>query len=118
MKTLKKYSFAADYMGLSLAPEFHPTACSQEDVVIEDLLSLRIQKGFFDTGGCSCRQTFVDGVLRRIVWDGDSKGKLLIYVCENGALLDVIELARVLICVLEIWSLPVPDLSNIASVCL
>lgn len=107
---LKENGFPDEYMLLTHEPSEHPTACSNTDVVVEDLLSLSVQDKFFQSGGACCRVTYSNGVRTRYQWDMPSKEKLPSFVREHGTLSDVQELVRVLCRVRSLWSLPCPEL--------
>jgi hypothetical protein len=109
-KKLKDSGFADDYMLLTHEPSEHPTACSNTDVVVEDLLSLSVQDKFFENGNASCRVTYSNGVRTRYQWDMPSKEQLPSFVREHATLSDVQELVRVLCRVRSLWSLPCPEL--------
>lgn len=116
VKAIKDAGFAVEYMAVTLDaacdPACLPGLCSRPDMVVEDLLSLRIQQAFFDQGGCDCRVTFRDGEAQRFEWDGASKGDLPSFVREAAALQDVSDLVQVLFRVRQLWGLPNPDLTS------
>lgn len=111
LKTLNDNAFADEYMGLSHDPAHHHFACSNSDVVVEDLLSLKIQEAFFGSGRSCCRVTYTEGVRTRFQWDMPSKDQLPVFVREHGSWEDVQEMARVLVRVRSLWSLPCPDIT-------
>jgi len=119
VKAIKDAGFDAEYMAVTLDaacdPACFPDKCSRPDMVIEDLLSLRVQQAFFDQGGCDCRVTFRDGEAQRFEWDGTSKGDLPGFVRSAAALQDVSDLVQVLLRVRQLWGLPNPDLASAAS---
>jgi hypothetical protein len=97
-----------------LHPKQHPTACYQKKgTCIEDLLSLSVQKRFFDQGGAYCRVHYEAGQPMRFAWEHPSKDGLRDFVRANGKLEDVWEVVRLLYRVRSAWGLPteniVPD---------
>src|SRR5262249_25492406 len=92
---------------LALDPKRHPGACANTQVVIEDLLSLRIQTAFFEQGDAWCSVEYEAGTLRRYVWRHQSKRGLLEHVLAHAQPADVQEVAQVLVRVREMWGLPV-----------
>ena len=98
--------FKRDKYCLTLDPRKHPAACAAKQVVIEDLLSLRIQRAFFDEGTAWCSAEYEEGRLRRYVWGHQSKGPLQEYVLRHAVWDDLREVARVIGRVREMWGLP------------
>ncbi|MEN6578531.1 MAG: hypothetical protein ABFD90_19455 [Phycisphaerales bacterium] len=96
----------------TLEPQQHPLACpsgrGETEVVIEDLLSMRIQKEFFGATPAWCDVSYRNGEVVRCVWQKESKADLCAYVCEHAELLDLIEVVRVLARVRRLWRLDVP----------
>jgi len=76
---------------ITLDPKHHPGACTTKQVCIEDLLSLDIQKRFFDKGTATCSAEYKEGVLRRFHWGHDSKPVLRDFVLEHATLNDMAE---------------------------
>ena len=91
---------------LTLDPKEHPGACASKQVVIEDLLSLEIQKQFFNNGNVWCSVDYEDGTIARFHWHYKSKDKLRDYVCRNGTWDDVKEIVGVLIRIRKALGLP------------
>lgn len=97
----------------TLDPQLHPSACrrghGEPEVVIEDLLSVRIQKAFFEATPASCDVSYRNGEVVRCMWQKESKADLCGYVCEHAKLQDLAEIMRVLARVRRLWRLDVPD---------
>lgn len=100
-----KNGFKSDRHAITLDPRRHPGACARKQVVIEDLLSLRIQKAFFEQGSAWCSATYEAGTLTRYVWDQRSKAPLQDFVLANAQLEDLAEVARLLLRVRRMWGL-------------
>lgn len=81
---------------ISLSAPEHPGACGDRGLVIEDLLSLRIQREFFDRGGASCDVTYREGALTRFKWGHDSKSALCEYVLSRSEIDDLGEVLTLL----------------------
>lgn len=96
----------------TLEPEHHPFACRSgipsTPVVIEDLLSVRIQRAFLDAYPANCDVTYRTGGIVRCGWHKESKGDLCDFVCETAEAIDMIEVIRALVRVRELWRLTVP----------
>lgn len=96
----------------TLDPRQHPFACrngrGEPEAVIEDFLSVRIQKEFLGATPAWCDVSYRNGEIVRCVWQKESKADLCGYVCEHAELLDVIEMVRVLVRVRRLWRLDVP----------
>lgn len=104
-----QHGFLGDKHTITLDPKRHPLACAKKQVVVEDLLSLRVQTAFFSQGSAWCSAEYEAGALKRYVWGHASKGALQAFVASNAAWEDLIEVARVLVRVREMWGLPVDD---------
>jgi hypothetical protein len=92
----KESGFKRGKHSISLDPREHKKTCADKQVVVEDLLSLEIQKRFFDLGRASCSAEYREGRLVRYRWEHPSKGALSEYVCQNGTWADLREVARIL----------------------
>ncbi len=104
--TIADYGFKADRHSVTLEPKKHPGACSKKQVVMEDLLSIRIQSAFFHQGAPWCSAEYESGQLMRYAWGHQSKAPLQDFVAANGTWDDVLEVARVLGRVRQMWGLP------------
>lgn len=94
-----------------LHPKLHPKSCYQKKgACIEDLLSLSIQKRFFEQGGAYCRVHYEAGQPRRFAWEHPSKDGLRDFVRSNGKLEDVWEVVRLLYRVRSAWGLPTEEI--------
>ncbi len=104
---IRQHGYEPDFHSLTLNPKHHPGSCAQKQVVIEDLLSLELQRRFFEQ--CSdkwCTATYEAGVLRRFQWGAATKGKLQEFACHEGTWDDFREVARVLHRVRSVFNLP------------
>jgi len=106
LKAITEAGFDTSTHCLTLDPAKHPNACSKDDVVIEDLLSLTIQRRFFETGGCCGRVTYHAGEVVRYEWNDPSKSLLQRYVVEHAGWNDLMEIGRVIARIREVWGLP------------
>lgn len=113
-RILRQHGYTVDRAKvIMIDPGHHPGACrfagkGDDPIVVEDLLSLRIQRRFFEADQSSCEVVYEDGEITRIGWRKESKDGLCAFVCEKASWEDVIELARVLVRVRELWRLDVP----------
>lgn len=96
----------------TLDPQRHPFVCrsgrGKPEAVIEDLLSVRIQKEFLGAAPAWCDVSYRNGEVVRCVWQKESKADLCGYVCANAKLPDLLEVVRVLVRVRRLWRLDVP----------
>ncbi len=92
---------------ITLDPRSHPGACATKQVVIEDLLSLRIQQSFFDQGHAFCSIDYADGQVVRFRWGHESKHLLRDYVCGHATWDDVREVGRILARARSVFGFPV-----------
>lgn len=107
------FGFKAGRYSLTLDPKRHPGSSAKKQVVIEDLLSLRIQSAYFDQGTASCSVTYREGKIQRYQWESPSKGLLQEFVCNNADVRDMVEIIRLLARVRKMWGLPAEfDLSD------
>lgn len=102
----------------TLDPQCHPTACrrgrGEPEAVIEDLLSVRIQKQFLHATPASCDVSFRNGEVVRCVWQKESKADLCGYVCKHADLHDMLEVVRVLVRVRRLWRLDIaPEIEGL-----
>lgn len=105
---LRKDGIKSDSQAISLVASKHPTACGRKNIVIEDLLSLRIQKAFFDQNSdCCVWVRHVNGEVVRFSWEHPTKDALCEYVQRQATWEDVLEVGRVLGRVRGCWGLPV-----------
>lgn len=109
---LRKLGYNIDRARIeTLEPKHHPHACrtgrGEACVVIEDLLSLRLQQEFLQSTRASCDVTLVDGQIVRCAWHTESKPTLCEFACRDGDVRDMIELVRVLVRVRQLWRLDV-----------
>jgi hypothetical protein len=93
---VENLGYKRDVTAFGLDPAKHPNACWKEDTVIEDLLSLGIQRKFFDRGGAWCSAVYQGGSVKRYLWHKRSKGALSDFVCSEGTLHDFEEVVRLL----------------------
>ncbi|TWT67021.1 hypothetical protein Pla123a_44510 [Posidoniimonas polymericola] len=91
---LADLGYARDSNILTLDPKDHPDACARKQVVVEDLLSLRIQKVYFESASATCSVDYVDGNLERYRWGHSSKPLLRDYVLEQADVNDLQEVVR------------------------
>ncbi|MBB6440799.1 hypothetical protein [Phycisphaera mikurensis] len=99
---------------LTLDPKYHPRACRHarkggDPVVIEDLLSLDLQRRFFAQGGSSCDVAYISGDISRFSWRHPSKDDLCRFAQAHASCEDLIEVARIIWRIRELWRLPVPE---------
>lgn len=91
-------------------PARHPLACRAKaqnpTVVIEDLLSIRVQRAFLAEGTADCDVCYRDGQVVRYIWTKESKSSLCDYVCTRGRVSDVVEVLRAIVHVRRLWRLP------------
>ncbi len=96
----------------TLDPSCHPFACrtgrGEPEAVIEDLLSVRIQRNFLESAPAWCDVSYRDGKIVRCVWQKESKANLCGFVCDRADVTDVIELVRALVRIRQLWRLDVP----------
>ena len=104
---LQELGYDAEKHIVMLDPKHHPGACGKKQVVIEDLLSFRIQSEFFQRGGAWCSVDYEAGEAKRFRWGHESKHCLRDYVCERGTWNDVREIGRVIGRVRSVFGLPV-----------
>lgn len=99
-----------------LDPKSHPHACRtgvpSDPLVIEDLLSVRVQRAFLESTRVSCDVTYVLGEIMRIGWHREFKAGLCDFVCKHAEVIDVIEIVRALVRVRLMWRLDVPPQVN------
>jgi hypothetical protein len=93
---ITEYGFRANQHSITLDPREHPAACSNKQVAIEDLLSLRIQESYFAAGGAWCSAQYEAGKLKRYQWGHMSKGPLCDFVCTHGTVEDFAEVIQLL----------------------
>lgn len=104
---LLKLEYSAERHVLTLDPKHHPNACGKRQVVIEDLLSFRIQEEFFRKGDAWCSVDYEGGVPKRFHWGHESKHALRDYVCERANWCDLREIGRLIARVRTIFGFPV-----------
>lgn len=104
---LVESGYPADRHCLLLEARFHSGACSQRDTCIEHLLSLGIQRRFFESGRRWCDVTYIEGELASFKWHAKSKGQLRQYVLEKAVFDDVREVVRLIIRARTVFGLPV-----------
>jgi hypothetical protein len=93
---IQEFGYKPGTHSLTLAPSEHPGACGSKQVVIEDLLSLRIQQSYFEAAKCWCSVEYEDGTIRRFRWSHRSKAELCNFACTNGDEQDFVEVIRLL----------------------
>jgi len=91
----------------TLDPRQHPNACAKKQVCIEDLLSLDIQRRFFESTSTTCSVDYVDGKQRRFHWSHSSKPELRDFVVENACLEDVREVIQLVKRIRDALGLPI-----------
>lgn len=95
----------------TLEPERHPSACRSgipsSPVVIEDLLSVRVQSAFLNAKPANCDVTYRAGRIVRCGWHKESKAELCEFVCQRAEAIDMIEVIRAVARVRELWRLSV-----------
>lgn len=95
----------------TLEPDLHPSACRSgipsSPVVIEDLLSVRIQSAFLNAKPANCDVTYRAGRIVRCGWHKESKAELCEFVCQKAEVVDMVEVIRALVRVRELWRLAV-----------
>lgn len=95
----------------TLEPERHPFACRSgipsTPVVIEDLLSVRVQSEFLNAKPANCDVTYRAGRIVRCGWHKESKAELCEFVCERAQTIDMIEVIRAIARVRELWRLSI-----------
>lgn len=96
LRRVEELGYVAGQGSYSLDPTNHPGACGRQNIVIEDLLSLGLQRRFFDFGGAWCSAVFQAGEITRFVWDSPSKGRLCDFACREGEAEDFREVIRLL----------------------
>ena len=100
-------------MAILLDPKEHPSACDtlkgHKVVCVEDLLSVGIQKKYFDDRSPSCEVSFRDGVPVKYVWHRPSKDELPEFVRTNAEPQDLCELVRLIVRIRKLWSLEIPE---------
>lgn len=104
---IRQHGYEPDSHSLTLDPRHHPGSCAQKQVVIEDLLTLDLQRRFFEK--CPdkwCTVSYEAGALRRFQWAADTKSKLQEFACREGSWDDFREVARVLQRVRSVFNLP------------
>lgn len=93
---LGSFGYKSEQHSITLNPKSHSRACGRKQVVIEDLLSLRIQKEFFEGGHAWCSADYEDGAIVRFHWGHQSKHLLRNYVCKHATWEDIREVGRIL----------------------
>jgi hypothetical protein len=88
LQQIEKWGYKPEIHGFSLDPKNHP-ACGEKQVVIEDLLSLKIQEQFFALGTAWCSVDYEAGRLSRFHWGFRSKPELRNFVCTEGGVEDL-----------------------------
>ncbi len=107
LNKLKKSGMKSASQTISLHPAKHPGACGQKQIVVEDLLSLTIQKDFFESrSDCCVWITHTSGEVTRFAWNHPTKDQLCAYVQEHASWPDVLEIGRLLGRIRESWALP------------
>lgn len=112
---LKDFGYVVDRAKvITLDPKSHPGACrfakkGNDPIVIEDLLALRIQLEHFRSVPSYCEVVYEAGSAARIGWRNESKASLCEFVCQHAKWQDLVEIARLLIRVRQLWRLEVPD---------
>jgi len=104
---IRQHGYEPDRQSLTLDPQHHPGSCAQKQVVIEDLLSLDLQKRFFEQ--CPdkwCMVTYEAGALRRFQWKAETKGKLQEFACREGSWEEFREVAQILHRVRSVFNFP------------
>jgi len=104
--TIIQYGFKPDQHSITLDPKYHVNTSAKKQITIEDLLSLEIQKKFFERGNCWCSADYEAGRLVRYKWGHNSKSALRDYACQFGRWEDFIEVARILKRIRTIFGLP------------
>lgn len=92
---VRKYGYV-DSSVLTLDPKEHPGACSDKQVVVEDLLTLDIQTRYFERGEAWCSVDYQAGRLVRYRWRHQSKSGLRDYVKNSANEADIAEMIAVL----------------------
>jgi hypothetical protein len=82
---------------LSIDPREHPTAPRVKQLVIEDLVGLRLHRQFFEGGKRTCRVEYVEGMPIRFEWLGNSKAEFGQFVATKAQFDDVTELVQLLV---------------------
>lgn len=103
---LANIGFARQVNIMTLDPKEHPTACAKKQVCIEDLLSLDIQRRYFESTAATCSLDYSEGLLKRIQWGHASKPGLRDFVLQNAILEDVHEMVQLLLRVRRAFALP------------
>jgi hypothetical protein len=93
---IQEYGYRSNVNSMTLEPKQHPNACGKKQVVIEDLLSLDIQKEFFERHPAWCSAEYENGDLVRFEWRNPSKAALRDFACRWGRQEDFIEIIRLL----------------------
>lgn len=95
----------------TLEPAQHPFACRSGipscPLVIEDLLSIRVQVAFLKARPANCDVTYRAGRVVRCGWHKESKAELCEFVCQSAEVIDMIEIIRAVVRVRELWRLSV-----------
>jgi hypothetical protein len=104
--SIAQFGFLPGTHSLTLDPTEHPLACARKQVVIEDLLSLRIQKEFFARYKPTCSVEFENGSVKRFRWGHQAKGDLCEYVCNSSTYSDLVELVNLLRRIRELCGFP------------
>lgn len=101
-------------IAITLDHSSHPGACrlagkGSDPIVIEDLLSIRVQEEFFANSRAWCDVAYQDGRMVRIGWRNESKAELCAYVCDNGLPDDFTEIVNLIARIRRMWRLGVPQ---------
>jgi len=114
-KTIReRHKYTSDFARpITLDPKDHKNAChfcgkGERAIVVEDLLSLDIQKTFFQSGLRYCDVSYEAGKIVRFDWREPSKSELCEFVVTEASAEDFREVARILVRVREMWRLDVP----------
>lgn len=104
---MREFGYRPGQHSITLDPKEHVGSCAKKQVVIEDLLSLRVQKKFFDCGHAWCSVDYEEGRIVRFQWGHESKHLLRDYVCKHATWADLREVGRVLARARAVFGFPV-----------
>ncbi len=105
-REIQAFGFRPNVNSITLDPKIHTAACGKKQVVVEDLLSLRMQLAFFEGHRTYCSVDYVDGVATRFHWSHQSKRDLCQFVLTRGTLEDFAEIIQLLRRVRRVFGFP------------
>jgi len=94
------------FWAVTLDPSQFPTLRVVGDTFIEDMVSMRLQREFFDSGGTTCEHCYQDGDLVQIRWRPQSKHNLCRHACCHGTCSDFVEILSLVQQIRSQWCLP------------